>query len=262
MTGKLKRILLGITIPFALGAVSALLLLYRLKPEYSLFRSTSSVSSSASFAVLREIRDIYSLSTAEYTMKLIFPYDFTEPGINWLELKNHYDRDRNKFQAKSKPEYYPDNKLPLTWRYAKFYNLCREADIDMAYSTKFFVITTVVKAGYNLEPFMIEESEMNGLDISHLIRIETGEDDKKTLYIKRPEPVVTEFIIEDMDLKAKGYPDVAITPKQWSVLIRNLSPEIKNKALFKGLLMEADQNGRYLLERIFLSSGYDHVEFF
>ena len=259
---KLKKILLSFTIPLSLLSAGFAVYLF-FNPEQAVFQSRRKRQQSASYAVLQEVRDIYSLNTAEYTMKVIFPFDFIEPGINWQELKYYYDTDKEAFREKSQIDYYPDRKVPVTWRYSHFYAQCRGAGYELAKAQQdFFIITATVKAGFNLENYpLLDDNKPDG-DLDNFVRIKQTDDGKKILYLKKPDSVVTEFIIEDHNLSALGYPDVSLSPDQWSAIIRYLSPRIEDIVILKGILEEADRNGQQLLTQIMLGSGFDDVVYF
>ena len=261
--GKLKKAMLTVSVPLAVLSATALIYISVFMPETGFNQSGRKKPKSAAYAVLKEIRDIYSLNTAEFTLKVIFPYDFIEPGIDWQELKYYYDTDKEKFREKSHPGYYPDNRLPVTWEYSHFYAQCRGAGYELAKTRQdFFIITATVKAGYDLENYPNLTENKLDKPLEDYIRITQEKTGEKILYIKKPDTIITEFIIEDNNLNALGYPDVALSPEQWRVLIHYLSPKIKSMVIFKGILKEADANGCQLLTQILVGSGFDHVVFF
>ena len=189
------------------------------------------------------------LNSSEYTLKVIFPYDFIEPGdrdaVPWRTMQRLYNSDSAAFLLKDNPELYPDREVPSQWKYASVYRMCRENGLDPAGDPdSFLVVSAGIKAGFRL----LDEN-------NPLFSLETGED--KKLNLRLPPAGITDIIIYDRPEGGQEYPEVAMTPQQWSRLIEALMPEIVKMAEDKGILREAEVSAVSLLSELFKGAGYD-----
>ncbi len=195
------------------------------------------------------------LNSSEYSLKIIFPYDFIEredlDSVPWRDLQRLYDTYREDYLLRENPELYPDRKIPDEWKYAALYRLCRENGLDPASDPRSFVVIAAgIKAGIRL---MDRES--------YLISVESGED--KTLKLRLPPADITDIIIIDRPVEDQGFPEVRITPQQWSSLIDTITPGIIRMAVDKGILEEAERSAVSLLKGLFEGAGFDigQIEF-
>ncbi len=183
------------------------------------------------------------IETARYRMKLIFPYDFIdrEDDVNWPLLQWYYNRLPLEFAARSEAEYYPDRTLPAEWKYGRLYRVCREAGIDpAARSSDFVVISVTARAGF----------DFRGTSISL-----EGNEEKKTVTLILPEPEITAIIVEDRSSGGEGFPEVTISPAQWSLFISEISPRIGELAVEEGILDSAAESAELLLASLFHGAG-------
>ncbi|MDC7224618.1 MAG: DUF4230 domain-containing protein [Spirochaetales bacterium] len=107
----------------------------------------------------------------------------------------------------------------------------------------FCIITARVAAGYDLSSFSSREEE----------------GDRLTLSLGEPE--ITSFQIDDEIISGDEYPDIALTPEEWRLIIEEITPIIKKMALDRGILDEAESFGREFLGRLYKGAGYGQVSF-
>ena len=191
------------------------------------------------------------LNTAEFTLKILYPYDFIdrEDEVPWKMLQRQYNYSREDYLMRESREFYPDRKIPEAWQYAALYRMCRECGLDPAADPlSFVVIEARLKAGISL-PFQ-EDGAFEG--VLHL----DGSNEKK-LDITLPAVQITDIIIVDRPVRTHGYPEVRISPGQWRTLVETLIPDITELACERGLLDEAGRGAALLLTDLFEGAGFE-----
>lgn len=192
------------------------------------------------------------LNTAEYSLKIIFPYDFIEEGddVPWKQLQSYYNYRRDEYLINEIPEMYPERKVPELWKYAGLYRICRESGLDPAYdSLSFVVVEAGLKAGLSLPPGGPEQEE------SDFLRIDGPRG--KNISLNLPAVAITDIIIRDRPVQGQGYPELKMTPDQWSRLIEMMTPRIEGLAVEKGLLQEAERGAVQLITDLFEGAGFE-----
>ena len=187
------------------------------------------------------------MNTAEYSLDVIFPYDFIEPDdeVSWRTLQRSYDFNRSDYLLRESSENYLDRRLPAEWKYAALYRLCRESGLDPAADPfSFVVIGAGIKAGVPLPGAGQQE-----IGPEDLVR--------KKLHLSLPAPRITDIIIKDRPVEGPGYPEVRMEPDQWSFLIEKISPGIVSMAEQKGILDEAGSSASALLSDLFEGAGFE-----
>lgn len=207
-------------------------------PSLSLF----SRRESSAYTVSEEIDDIYFLNTTEYSLKLIFPHDFVDRDLNWWYIKEMYERESD-----------VDDDLQ---KLVDIYQYCRMSGFDPAIeSYDFVILTAVVKAGIPLDKTPFDEAGLEGL-----VRIDENERGR-IITLNLPETEITELYIDDRKPALDNFPDAEMTPAQWRDLVNFLNPLIEERVLGLGILDDAAENSRKLIEKILLDSGFDEVRF-
>lgn len=192
-----------------------------------------------------ELYKLAELNTAEYRMRLIFPYDFVEGPADWLMYKNTWDLNPAVFTSRTDPAQYVDGQLPEEWKNGAFYRECRLAEIDpFDFRYDFLVLSVVIKAGTDLS--VLSES-LGGTPPIVMRKNENGE---KELVVDLPPAQINEMMIEDLDAREWGYPDPPVSPEEWRQLVDFLSPRMEQWALDAGILEEADRQSCVLLQSL------------
>lgn len=238
----IKKIILPIIFTL-LTAVVSLLLVDRFITGVELPRlSFFSKRSEAAYTIEEEIDDIYLLNTSEYTLKLIFPHDFVDRDLNWWYIKEMHEREIE----------VDDDLKPLH----EIYRYCLSSGFDPAVETyEFVILTAVVKAGIPLDQTPFDEGRLDDL-----VRIEENEKGR-VITLDLPETEITQLHIDDRKPAADNFPDAEMTPAQWRDLVTFLTPLIEERVVALGILDDAAENSRELLEKILLDSDFDEVRF-
>lgn len=202
----------------------------------------------SAYTVAEEVGDLYLLNTSEYRMKLIFPFDFVDRDVSWWSVKEMYERG---FEA-------DENQQELI----HIYKACLDGGFDPSVDIyDFIVFTAVVKAGINISGTVFENPalyEPGSLD-SYLKIDETGTGRNISVYV--PEAEITDLYIDDRKPSSDNFPDAQMTPAQWRDLVEFLEPRIREKVISLGILEDAAENSRKLIETILRDSGFSDVAF-
>jgi len=249
----LTRLTIGVLLAAAAAAVWAFLPFSLPRMPWSPRRITTV------YTTLIESTEISLLQTAEYSLKILFPYDFIDEGddINWRRLQRRYNLSPEEFRLLESPEFHPDFRIPPEWKYASLYRICRESGLDPASDPwTFVVIEAGLKAGITLPEFPLGGGGAGAAGT--MIRLEGPEEKKVVLTL--PAPEITDIIIRDRPAEGHGYPDVRISPRQWGNLITLLTPRIENLAREEGILEEASSGAEALLTDLFEGAGFEISE--
>ncbi len=223
----------------------------------------SPVSRSSSWSILEEIRQMEELETAVYDMKVVFPFDFTgNDEVDWAGLKIEYDWSPEQFLQKADPAMHPGGILPREWKYAELYAKCREAGIDPGRPDSLFVVISAqVSAGVDVNAWLagLEAGDSKQM-ITGIVVTET-EKGGRSLALAAPPVHITSFVVEDRNFVAEGFPDVPLSPEEWSRLVGGLEPALLEMAEQGGLIERAGDEARRFLVEVFEAAGYDSVEF-
>ena len=214
--------------------VIAAAFLFTAKPVFNidlLKRITKNRTESGSDAILVQARELFLFQTVEYVYKTVFPFDFVPAAYDWRALL-----DKEAFGKKlTKQEK----------EYLLIYRFCEDLGIKLhANKFEFVVITSIVRSGFELE------------DTGEYGRIE-----EETLFLRLPQPVITNFEIEDPDRASYPYPDFEISPENWKRLTQFTAAKIERQVLEDGILERAKQNGTAFIEKLLIDSGLRHVVF-
>lgn len=171
------------------------------------------------------------LRTTSYSYKTLFPYDFIIGEPNWgsvLYKNSKYLREEDIINK-------------------KFYFECKNIGIDLSKRSNFFMIKVNATAGFNMEEY-IEDPVINANEVN------------RRLILQNPKSILLSLEVVD-DLKKSNYPDIDLTPGEWRDLISLILPEIEKKILNRGLLEASEKSNRIFLEKLFRSTGWEHIEF-
>lgn len=204
-------------------------------PILDLFKGAQSTATSS---ILKEVESMAQLNLAEYRIKAVYPYDYLPKDVDWPELKSYYN-----FISKERAiEVYGQENV-------EHYETALSMGLDPGnLKYDFLMITAEVQAGYDLDEWLADES-------INQIREEVSEAGK-ILYVTLPKPKILDVIIVDKNQADEGYPDTKVEPEQLQALAVKLMPLVEDMAIEKGILVIAEEEGRLLLESLFLSAGY------
>lgn len=189
--------------------------------------------SSSTEIILKEINKVATLSTVEYIYKSVFPFDFIDEDTDWRKILSK----QNKNELLTTKEM--DNIL--------IYNQCMSIGIDLEQNIyDFVVITSIVKAGLNLEDKLSKED----------IIIEG-----KNITLRMPQTIITKFTIEDPDSSKYSYPDLDVDPMNWKQITKYVEEKIRIKVLEDGILKNAETRGNEFIKSLLMESGMETVVF-
>lgn len=198
---------------------------------------------SASSSELVEMEYLAQLNTAEYRMELIFPYDFVQGTPDWGLYKNLWDLHPANFYSKIDPDSYSDGELPPQWVDGPLYAQCREIGVDPYYFRfDFLVLSVLVKAGVDLD-------SQAAISVEYFT-----EEGQEQVVLQMPQAEITELSFLDQSSSERGYPDAPISPRELRALVELLTPAIEKQALEAGILQEADEHAREIVEHLLLIS--------
>ena len=182
--------------------------------------------------LLQETRAVYRLNTVELVHKSVFPFDYMPENPDWRTL----------FYNQAVGELTEEEKSLV-----EFYRFCRSLGIDLAARAPgFAVVTVIVRAGFNLESYPMEE---------HIIQ--RGE----SLTVSLPAPIVTEIIIQDPGAETYPYPGLEISPENWKRLTDFVTAGITPVIEKSGLLQKGAERGEELLRRLAAPRGFSEISF-
>ncbi|MCD6396999.1 MAG: DUF4230 domain-containing protein, partial [Spirochaetaceae bacterium] len=110
----------------------------------------------------------------------------------------------------------------------------------------FAVITSIVEAGMNIDEFIDPED----------IKIEG-----KSVTLRMPETIITNFRIEDSDSSSYNYPDLNVDPLNWKKITNYVEEKIELKVIEDGVLKTAEKRGQDFIESILIDSGWENIIF-
>ena len=237
MSGKLKKrfmkkiIIIAI---FLLLILASALVLKFLIPGFRLsIPFVYNTRSSSSDIILKEINKVSNLSTVKYIYKSVFPFDFYEKDTDWRSL----------LSKRIKGDELTELEIENLW----LFDECQTIGINLIYQTyDFVVITSIVEAGMNIGEFIDPED----------IKIEG-----KSVTLRIPQTIITNFTIEDSDSSNYNYPDLNVDPLNWKKITNYVEEKIKLKVIEDGVLKTAEKRGQDFIESILIDSGWDNIIF-
>jgi len=237
VSGKLKKrfmkkiIIIAI---FLLLILASALVLKFLIPGFRLsIPFVYNTRSSSSDIILKEINKVSNLSTVKYIYKSVFPFDFYEKDTDWRSL----------LSKRIKGDELTELEIENLW----LFDECQTIGINLIYQTyDFVVITSIVEAGMNIGEFIDPED----------IKIEG-----KSVTLRMPQTIITNFTIEDSDSSNYNYPDLNVDPLNWKKITNYVEEKIKLKVIEDGVLKTAEKRGQDFIESILIDSGWDNIIF-
>lgn len=191
---------------------------------------------------LAEMRSILKLETIEYIYKTVFPHDFLpEEPAEYRDL--YRQRESGRLMTVG------DRQL------LELYELCEELEIDLVRrgrnTREFVVLTCSVTAGFDLSDWSEE-------GMSRYIRPSPEGD---LVRVKLPDPRITSITYNDDRSDAYRYPDLAVTPERWKLIVAFVEERIGDLVTTEGILEEALRNGREIISAILSDAGYERIVF-
>jgi len=214
----------------------------------------------ASDVLLREIRDLYSLTTVEYVHKTVFPHDYLGASLNFDSILRKLRAGRGKVNEILDPQ---------EKDYLEACNLASAVGLDTGKDAcKFVVVTAVIRGGFDLEGTALDpradlspEQRSRRFPVSDVRDPSTGKRTGRSIRIELPRPVITDVVIEDPKPETYTYPDVELKPEHWKLLAAFVESRVRKSAEREGILKAADENCREFLKGLLSQAGFTHVEF-
>lgn len=215
-------------------------------PEISLGTKKTTAES---HSLLREVRPIFLLSTVEYTYKTVFPYDF-------FPEETDYDRLHTISRSAEEPGDKQAEEVEL-------YRLCLEMGMDVGPESRdFAVITTRIKAGFNLEKTPWDQASRGDSREEPPIRLITeNRSGRRRVAVSLPETEITEFILQDETSGDYNYPDLEITASEWRRITHYVEDRIRPRVIEEGILKRAEERARGYIRSLLSEGGYEEIVF-
>ena len=211
---------------------------------------TSRTLISESEILLQEVRPLFHLSTVEYTYKSVFPHDFIPQNS---DPQRAYSRRQQGQELTSRAK-----------EAADLYSICLSAGIRLdSRSTDFVVLTSHVKGGYNLESSPNSSNQSNNQsskEAASNLQVHLNPS-LKTAELKLPQPLITEFVIQDETSEYYQYPDIQVDAAQWKAISGYVEEKIRSRVLEEGILEQTEKNMQNLLVRLLKSAGWEQIVF-
>ena len=208
------------------------------KPVFDIdLRVFQNTKTANSIALFTQVRDVMAINTVEVVYRTVFPFDFVPQDMDWkLFLAQVQEGRALSIQEKE---------------YLKTYQFCLEIGIDLVKKRReFVVVTSIIKGGFDLSEYSVLNTHMQ------------VDNKNGAISVKIPATVVTDVIIEDATTEDYSYPDMAIDPEGWRLLIAFVEKRVQKQVTDEGVLEVARQNGLSFITLLLHEAGYSDVSFF
>ena len=210
--------------------------------------------------LLREIRDLYSLTTVEYVHKAVFPQDYLPPDVNFESILR-------KLRAGTGP--IKSLLHPVEQDYLDAYNLALRIGLRVGKGAyDFVVVTAVVRGGFDLGGTALDpraglspQDRERRFAVGEVRDPKTGRKTGKKIRVELPKPVITDVIIEDPRPENYPFPDVKLQPEGWKHLAGFVEDRARKAAEAEGILETADRNCRDFLKALLGQGGFTEIDF-
>lgn len=246
---RLRRAVIGLAVTAVLVVAAAALftdLLGRqLIPGLPLLRLQQVRVVESSSVTLERVRELATLSTAEYVHRAVFPYDYLPRGVSLPPILR-------KLRAASGTV--RDALTEDEYRYFRAHTLASDVGLagsDGSYS--FVVVTLVVTAGIDLA------TGAESIEIEPMVRADGSEG--RRAVVRLASASIVDVAVEDINAADYPYPNVALSPDGWRRVAAFVRDELIPQAALEKLLLAATRSGRDLLRGLLRQAGFDEVVF-
>jgi hypothetical protein len=213
-------------------------------PRMRLQRTTTFTTSSVT---LRDVRELYALTTVEYVHRFVFPYDFMPEGISIQDIT----RQLRGSQGEVADILTPDQLL-----YYRTYNLATDIGLSRGSEFDFVVITLVLTAGFVVSP---EGPALDAMGVEEY-RDDSGVSRRRAVVSLPPARIVS-TAVEDITPETYLYPDLALGAEGWRRVTEYVREHPLDEPTEARILGAAEENGRVFLDGLLRNAGFDDVAF-
>lgn len=195
---------------------------------------TSTKRTSISQAIWERVRTLKSLQTVRYVQKVVFPYDFLDPGLDFDVILTILRRGKGTVNSllSSKERDYLEARELAERIGLKFTGRKRE----------FVVVTAQIVVGTNLESLKIFPGT------------------KESILVLFPPPRIVDLSIEDPNPATYPYPDIPLSPSHWKLVAGFVERKLREHPLDPSILDVSRAQMSRFLTTLFLQAGFTEIE--
>ena len=217
-------------------------------PGFPRIRFQKTITFSTSSVTLRDVHELYALTTLEYVHRYVFPYDFMPEGITIQEVTRRIRSGEGSVEQILSPEEH---------LFYRTYNLASDVGLARGDSFEFVVVTLVLTAGFDVGE---EPSGPTDAVASEEYRDSNGETRRRAV-VTLPSARILSASIEDIVPGEYSYPDLALGADDWRQVTDYVREHPLDSETQARILGAAEENGREFLYHLLRSAGFDQVVF-
>jgi len=216
----------------AVSCVVLAALLWVDRTLFPLFTGTKRIATSQE--IFEGLRTLKSLHTLRYIQKVVFPYDYLDPELDFDVILTTLRRGKGSVNSLLSPrerDYLEAREL--TERIGlKFTGRRRE----------FVVVTAQIGVGIDLEKLKIFPSS------------------ERTIQVHLPPPRIVDLTIEDPNPSTYPYPDIPLSPYHWKLVADLVERKLRERPLDASILSAARTQVSRFLTSLLKQAGFLDIE--
>ncbi|MCX7788489.1 MAG: hypothetical protein N2442_12430 [Spirochaetes bacterium] len=194
---------------------------------------TSTKRTLASQAIWERVQALKSLQTVRYIQKVVFPYDYLDPELNFDVILTTLRRGKGSVNTLLSPR---------ERDYLEARELAERVGLKFTGRRREFVVVTAqILVGFDLGTIKI------------LPRSDTS------ILAILPPPKIVELAIEDPTPSTYPYPDVPLSPAHWKLVAGLVERKLRERPLDPSILASARAQIYRFLTSLFQPSGFTEI---
>ncbi len=216
-------------------AVSCAILVALLVVERNLFPVFSSTKrTTASQAIWEQMRTLKSLQTVRYIQKVVFPYDYLDPELDFDVILTTLRRGKGSVNTLLSPR---------ERDYLEARDLAERIGLKFTGRKREFVVVTA--------------QILVGIDLENLKILPRSE---KSILAILPPPRIADLAIEDPNPATYPYPDIPLSPSHWKLVAGLVERKLRERPLESSILASARTQASRFLTTFFQQAGFTEIE--
>ena len=221
---------------------------FEIVPGFPRIRFQRTITFSTSSVTLRDVHELYALTTLEYVHRYVFPYDFMPEGITIQDVTRRLRNNEGPIEEILTPEEY---------LFYRTYNLASDIGLARGDSFQFVVVTLVLTAGFDVRDQPDDATDA----VSWEEYMDAAGEIRRRAVVTLPEARILNRSIEDIVPDEYAYPDLALGADDWRQVTDYVREHPLDADTLARILGTAEENGREFLYSLLRSAGFDDVVF-